>query len=256
MTVSTKPKIAFFDFTGCEGCQLTVIDALQAEPAMLNAVEIAQFREATSRRDEDYQIAFVEGSCSTARDEKRLRAIRERAQIVVALGACAHLGGVNLLRNWRPSDEIHRYVYGQMARGASDYKVMPIGEVIRVDGVIPGCPICEKEFVNALKALLQHRLPKPVDYPICVECKLNENACLFQQGAICLGPVTRAGCGAICPSFGAGCQGCRGLISNPNLAWLGKAAAQGDRDERLDSISTLFLSQNIIAGEAGRNGKH
>ena len=257
MTVSTKPKVAFFDFTGCEGCQLTVIDALQTHADLLSAVEIVQFREAMSERDEDYQIAFIEGSCSRTSDEARLKAIREQAQIVVALGACAHLGGVNALRNWQSSDDVRRYVYGQGGKLYDNHKVLPIEAIIRIECFIPGCPIDRNEFVNALKALLQHRLPRLPDYPVCAECKLNENECLFMRGIPCLGSVTRAGCGAICPSFGACCEGCRGLVSDPNIGWLRAVAVEhGLREGGFEAASRLFLSHELMESEGDRHGKH
>ena len=235
-----RPKIAFFDFTGCEGCQLTVIDSLQTHPELLDAVDIVQFREAMTDtpRGEDYQIAFVEGSCARKSDEDRLTHIRQQAEIVVALGACAHLGGINAIRNRRPLDEACDYVYGEMgdwyalqrdggARSPRlrlndrlvqvDAQARPIEAVIQVDAVVPGCPIDREEFVRTVKELIQGRRPHLPDYPVCVECKLRENVCLFHRGQVCLGPVARAGCGAICPTCGTSCEGCRGLISNPNL---------------------------------------
>jgi len=212
-----KPKIAFFDFTSCEGCQLTVIDALQTHLDLLNAVEIVQFREAMTEKGEDYQIAFIEGSCSRESDEARLRAIRERAETVVALGVCAHLGGINAIRNRQPLEEVRAYVYGDKAAWYETGPARPISAVIKVDAVLPGCPIDREEFVRAVKHLLQGRLPQLPDYPLCVECKLKENVCLFHRGKVCLGPVVRAGCNAICPTYGDSCEGCRGLISNPNL---------------------------------------
>jgi coenzyme F420-reducing hydrogenase gamma subunit len=244
MNPPTKPRIAFFDFTGCEGCQLTVIDALQTQADLLDAVEIVEFREAMSERGEAFEIAFVEGSCSRAMDEARLVSIRERAQIVVALGACAHLGGVNAIRNRQPSDEVRRYVYGQSGQGYENHPAVPVQDVIQVDCVVPGCPINRDEFVRTVKALLSGHLPGLPDYPVCAECKLRENDCLFRRGIPCLGPVTMAGCGAICPAFGVGCEGCRGLVSDPNLAWLKAASAACGQDERaLAEATRLFLSQ-------------
>jgi len=114
-TNNGKPKVAFFDFACCEGCQLTVIDALQTHLDLLDAVEIVQFREAMTEKGEDYQIAFIEGSCTRASDEARLRKIREQADIVVALGTCAHLGGINALKNLHPLEDVRRWVYGDKA---------------------------------------------------------------------------------------------------------------------------------------------
>jgi len=213
-----KPKVAFFDFTSCEGCQLTVVDSLQTHVDLLEAVEIVQFREAMTEKGEDYAIAFVEGSISRESDEARLKQIRERAAVLVALGACAHLGGVNAMKNAQPLDDVRHYVYGDKADWYETYPARPLSAVVNVDAFIPGCPIDREEFIQVVKAALMGKKISVPDYPMCVECKRKENVCLFHKGGFCLGPVTRAGCGAICPTYGDGCEGCRGLIPNPNDA--------------------------------------
>jgi sulfhydrogenase subunit delta len=212
----SKPKVAFFDFASCEGCQLTVVDSLQTYPELLGAVEIVNFREASSRREDDYLIAFVEGSVTREQDEPRLKNIREHAAVLVALGACAHTGCVNTLKNLQPLDDVRRYVYGDKADWYPTYAARPISAVVEVDAIIPGCPIDRDEFVRVVKAVLVGKKPPVPDYPVCVECKLKGNVCMYHIGKTCLGPVTRAGCGAICPTYGDGCEGCRGLIPNPN----------------------------------------
>lgn len=212
-----KPKVAFFDFASCEGCQLTVVDSLQTHLDLLDAVEIVQFREAMTEKGEDYQIAFVEGSCTREKDEARLFKIRDQADLVVALGACAHTGCVNALKNLQPSlDDVREYVYGDKADWYETYPARPISAVIDIDAFIPGCPIDREEFVKVVKNVLLGKKPGIPDYPVCVECKLKENVCLLLEGKPCLGPVTRAGCDAICPTYGDGCEGCRGYIPEPN----------------------------------------
>lgn len=228
-----KPKVAFFDFTGCEGCQLTVIDSLQTHPELLDAVEIIQFREAMSEREDEYQIAFVEGSCSRPEDEHRLHTIRDQADFVVALGACAHIGGVNSIRNLMLHDHVVRTVYGEGGKLYPNQPARPAMDIIPIDYFIPGCPINGQEFINIVKALLQGLQPSIPDYPVCIECKLKENICVLSFGAACLGPVTRAGCEAICPSFGVGCEGCRGMISNPNIRGLKLAFNEHGLDETI-----------------------
>jgi sulfhydrogenase subunit delta len=213
----SKPKVAFFDFTSCEGCQLTVIDSLQTHPELLDAVDIVQFREAMTEKGEDYLIAFVEGSLARPADEERLRRIREQAGILVALGACAHIGGINAIRNRQHLNKVRQHVYGDKWEWFDAYEARPIDAAVKVDYFIPGCPIDRFEFLDVVKALLQGREPKIKDYPLCVECKLKENVCLYDVGKTCLGPITRAGCDAICPTYGDGCEGCRGLITNPNI---------------------------------------
>jgi len=212
-----KPKVAFFDFASCEGCQLTVVDSLQTHLDLLDAVEIVNFREGMTEKGQDYQIAFIEGSCTRESDEERLFKIRDQADVVVALGACAHTGCVNALKNIQPSlDDVRQYVYGDKADWYETYPARPISAVIDIEAFIPGCPIDREEFVKVVKNMLLGKRPGIPDYPVCVECKLKENECLLLAGKPCLGPITRAGCDAICPTYGDGCEGCRGLIPEPN----------------------------------------
>ena len=246
MSGGPKPKVAFFDFTSCEGCQLTVIDALQTYPELLDAVEIVEFREAMSEKSDRYYIAFIEGSCVRESDEARLREIRERAAVVVALGACAHLGGVNAIRNLQELEDARQYVYGDKGHWFDNYDVKAISQVIDVDAVIPGCPIDRHEFVQVVRTLLQGREPKMPSYPVCIECKLHENVCIFDRGGVCLGPITRAGCHAICPAYGVGCDGCRGLIPFPKIDSLREVLAEhGLSNQDIDDKLSIFLTNQI-----------
>ncbi len=245
-----KPKIAFFEFTSCEGCQLTVVDSLQDHPELLDVVEIVQFREAMTEKGEDYAIAFIEGSCTRPSDEARIREIRERATYVVTLGACAHLGGINSIRNRQELENVREYVYGEKKDWFDTYPARPIGAVIKVDAEIPGCPIDKKEFVTAVTHLLQGRMPYIPDYPLCIECKLKENVCMFLRGKTCLGPITRAGCDAICPTYGDGCEGCRGLVPNGNIVSLKNALRErGMTEEQIDAKMTMFLTYQQMQTE-------
>ena len=246
MSQNGKPKVAFFDFTSCEGCQLTVVDSLQDHPALLNAVEIVQFREAMSEKGEDYLVAFIEGSCTRASDEARLKKIRQQAAVVVALGACAHLGGVNTLKYLHPLDEVRQYVYGDKAGWYDTYDARPIEAVIPVDYFIPGCPIDRDEFLATVKALLLDKKPPIPDYPVCVECKLKENTCLFTLGKVCMGPVTRAGCKAICPSYGQSCEACRGFIPDPNDSSMREVLAKhGLTPDEITTMYTMFTTYQV-----------
>ncbi len=246
MSQNGKPKVAFFDFTCCEGCQLTVVDTLQDHPDLLTAVEIVQFREAMSEKGEDYLVAFIEGSCTRESDEARLKKIRQQASVIVALGTCAHLGGVNSLKYLHPLDEVRQYVYGDKANLYDTYDVRPIEAVIPVDFVIPGCPIDRREFISVVKALLLGKKPFIPDYPLCVECKLKENTCLFTRGKVCMGPVTRAGCDAICPTYGQSCEACRGFISNPNETSMQEVLTKhGLTAEGLTAMYTMFTTYQV-----------
>lgn len=251
------PKIAFFEFTSCEGCQLTVVDSLQTNVELLDVVEIVQFREAISERGEDYAIAFIEGSCARPSDEGRLKAIREQAKLVVTLGACSGLGGINAIRNGQDAGKVAEYVYGDKAGWFESYQARPISAVIPVDASIPGCPIDRDEFIRVVKQLLQGRKPQIPDYPLCVECKLKENVCLYLRGKTCLGPITRAGCGAVCPSYGDGCEGCRGLISKANIKSIKTVLAEHNLSyEETRAKMTMFLNYQMLEleREAAGNG--
>lgn len=211
-----KAKLAFFDFTGCEGCQLEVLNFETELVELLNHVDIVNFREAKTEREDNYEIAFVEGSITRESEIPRLKKIRQQAKIVVALGACACLGGVNCLKNFRPMEENLKIVYGDAARYYDTIPARPISSIVPVDYYVPGCPIDKKEFLKVTKALLLGKRPEIPNYPVCVECKLAGNICAFDKGETCLGPVTRAGCNAICISNGRHCWGCRGPVDDPN----------------------------------------
>ena len=211
-----KPRISFHDFTSCEGCQLQVLNCEDELLDILGTVDIVQFREAIDQREWDCDIAFIEGAFSRESDRARLEKIRAGAKLVVTLGACSHTGGLNALKNFRGVDESMKIVYGEHAKSYETCEVRRIADVIKVDYDIPGCPISKIEFLEFVKTILAGRTWKLPDYPVCVECKLKENVCLYHKGQYCMGVVARAGCGAWCPSYGGRCYACRGLISDPN----------------------------------------
>jgi len=213
-----KPKVAFFDFTSCEGCQLDALNLTAEELiSLLNAVDIVNFREVMTERADNYDIAFVEGSITRESEIPRLQNIRDRAKVVVALGACACIGGVNCLKNHLPVDAALRIVYGKDARYYDTIPARPIDALIKVDYYVRGCPPITAELLKVVKALLLGKKPEIPNYPVCTECKMAGNICVFERGMTCLGPVIRAGCGAICVTSGRHCWGCRGLVDDPNL---------------------------------------
>ena len=213
----SKPRVAFFDFTSCEGCQLTVLNCEEELLDLLQAVDIVAFREAMSETSDDYDIAFVEGSCTHESEIPRLERIRENAKVVVALGSCATLGGINCIKNFQPIEEVLKEVYGDDAHYYSTIPARPIDAVIKVDHKVHGCPIRKDEFLRVTKALLQAKNPEVPNYPVCAECKVAGNVCVFEKGMTCLGPVTRGGCQAVCVTGGSICWGCRGLMDDPNV---------------------------------------
>lgn len=217
--MSEKPKVAFFDFACCEGCQLQIVNLEQDIIGLLNLVDVVEFREVMTGKAPEYDIAFIEGSITRKSDEQRLEDIRNRSKLIVAYGQCAVTGGINRLKNnVGGMDAVRREVYGDdyLLPHLETSKTKGIGEVVKVDLIIPGCPVNREEFLRIVKELCLGKMPRIPDYPVCVECKLKENICLFDEGTICLGPIARAGCGAICPSNGVRCDACRGTVPNPN----------------------------------------
>jgi len=215
MRKQRKPRLAFFDFTDCEGCQLQFANMGETLLELTQLVDIVKFREIMSEESEDYDVAIVEGSISTDNDVKRIKKIREKAKVLVALGACASIGGVNGIKNRTPLEVAKERVYGDMADTINTIKAMPLEAVVKVDYLINGCPVYLPEVVVVLKCLLMGRPYVLPNYSVCVECKMNENVCHYEKDQECLGPVTCAGCNSWCVNNGNRCYGCRGLVENP-----------------------------------------
>jgi coenzyme F420-reducing hydrogenase gamma subunit len=251
-----KPRVAFFDFSSCEGCQLQVVNLEEAVLDVLNLVDIVEFREAMKEHSDEYDIAVVEGSVTRPMDVERLKKIREGAKVLVALGACAHLGGVQRMSNkWMPEEnkeEVYaRHPGSETTKGDDNpYFQQPkhraLDEVVKVDYTIPGCPIDSNEFAKVLVALLTGRKPPIPDYPVCVECKKRENICLFTMGKVCMGPVARGGCNAICPTNGNECEACRGYVAHPHVkAQIDVLEKYGLTAEEILNRQTMFTSRYI-----------
>jgi len=241
-----RPRTAFFDLACCEGCQLQIINLEEQLLDLLGLVEPVEWREAISdvhHADGRFDVALVEGSVTRDEDAERLRAIRERSDCLIALGSCATLGGVNKLKNLFETDEVQRSVYGEAASmpHLDTSPVRALHEVVHVDYEVHGCPIEADELVRAIQALLVGKQPYVPDYPVCVECKLNENPCRYEFGEICLGPLTRAGCNSRCTNEGSWCFGCRGFVSDSNAHAAKEIMARyGKSIEDLQSKLVLF----------------
>lgn len=210
-----KPKIAVFDFTGCEGCELQLVNNEKTLLDFLDAVEVKAWREASSITDEAYDVALVEGAITRDDEVSRIETIRSRARVLVALGSCACFGGVNMLKNDVDLSEANREVYGDKPK-----KTLParaVCDVVTVDVMVPGCPVSKDEVESLVKHLawgMPFRFPA---YPVCLECKQRFTTCVFEKGRLCLGTITRAGCNAPCPAGGLGCWGCRGPSADANM---------------------------------------
>jgi sulfhydrogenase subunit delta len=192
-----KPRVGVFGLSGCWGEQIVILNCEEQLLALVGAVDFVDFLAASSRNDTEgpLDIAFVEGFVGTAREEDALKKIRQRARLLVACGSCACFGGVS----------------------AGDHR--RLGDVVRVDAALPGCPMEKDEFIAAVSALLNGDMPEQVHYPVCAECRIKEQECLLvSRGIFCSGPITAGGCGARCPGYNVPCIGCRGPADDANVA--------------------------------------
>ncbi|RKY06395.1 MAG: cytochrome B [Planctomycetota bacterium] len=240
----SKPRVAIFDFACCEGCQLQIVNLEEEILDLIGAVDVVEWREAMAESSEDYDIAIIEGSITRSEDEDRIRSIRSRAKILIAIGACATIGGINKLKNNFDLDEVRECVYGEAHRmqHLDTAPTRAVDEVVKVDYKVHGCPMNPEEFTYVVRCLLMGRTPEIPDYPVCVECKMKENVCRWEYDEICLGPVTRAGCGAKCPSASFRCFGCRGYTDDPNIT------AAKDVMEKYDLSVDMLKSKLVLFG--------
>jgi len=217
-----KPKLAVWKFASCDGCQLTLLDCERDLLTIAGEIRIAYFPEASRTfLPGPYDLSLVEGSITTPHDEERIHKVRRRSKIVVAIGACATSGGIQALRNFDDVRRFTRAVYPRPEWIQTLKKSTPVADHIQVDYELKGCPIQKTQLLEVITALLAGRKPCIPTYSVCVECKRRGNVCVtVARGVPCLGPVTQAGCGAICPSYDRGCYGCFGPKETPNTASL------------------------------------
>lgn len=207
-----RPRLAVFKFASCDGCQLSILNLEEDLLALGQALDIAYFPEASSAMNPGpYDIALVEGSITTAEDAHRILAVRQQVKVLITIGACATAGGIQALRNWGDVEGFKRAVYPSPDYIRSLSTSTPISEHVRVDFELWGCPIDKGQLLRVLTDLLTGVQPRLPADSVCLECKRRGNVCvLVAKGMPCLGPVTRTGCGAICPSMGRDCYGCFG----------------------------------------------
>ncbi len=226
-----RPRIAVFDFTGCEGCELQLTNKEETLVDFLSCIDVVNFREATDDASDRYDVALVDGAVTRADEVERLKRIRERAKVLVAMGSCACFGGVNRLKNAFDLSEANREVYGDKPKETAPTRA--VGEVVPVDLQIPGCPVSKAEVERIVQHVIWNVPFQFPAYPVCLECKQRYTPCLFQKGQLCLGSITGGGCNAPCPSGGLGCWGCRGKSTDCNMEEFMKLARErgfGDRE--------------------------
>ena len=230
-----KPKLAVWKFSSCDGCQLSLLDCEDELVALIGAVEIAYFLEASSAlQPGPYDLSLVEGSITTAHDIARIKEVRQRSRHLVTIGACATAGGIQALRNFKDVGEFITIVYARPDFIDTLATSTPISAHVAVDFELHGCPINKMQLLEVVGAFLIGRKPVVPAHSVCIECKLKGNVCVMvAHGTPCLGPVTHAGCGALCPSYDRGCYGCYGPMESLNTASLSRelrARGVGERD--------------------------
>ena len=215
----TAPKLAVWKFASCDGCQLTLLDCEDELLDILGAVEVGYFPEATRGEIEGpYDLSLVEGSITTPEDAVRIAEVREMSDVLVTIGACATAGGIQALRNFADVEDFLRIVYAEPSYISTLETSTPISDHVFVDFELRGCPISKAQLLEVIDAYLRGRRPAVSTHSVCVECKMRGTPCVMvTQGIPCLGPVTQAGCGAICPAYNRGCYGCFGPAAKPNM---------------------------------------
>ena len=222
MASTKRPRLGVFKFASCDGCQLSLLDCEDELLAVSAAIEIAYFPEASrAMLKGPYDLALVEGSITTPHDAERIRRVRAASRYLVTIGACATAGGIQALRNFRDVKEFTSIVYARPEYIDTLETSTAIAEHVRVDFELRGCPINKHQLLDVISAFLRGRKPNVQPHSVCTECKRRGTVCVVvAHGQPCLGPVTHAGCGAICPSYTRGCYGCYGPKETPNTSSL------------------------------------
>ena len=222
MKTRRKPKLAVWKFASCDGCQLSLLDCEDELLAVAGEMEISNFVEASRAVVKGpYDLSLVEGSITTSHDVERIHQVRRASKRLVTIGACATSGGIQALRNFKNVNEFLRIVYARPAYIDTLSKSTPIADHVLVDFELRGCPINKHQLIEVISAFLRDRRPNISPHSVCVECKRRGTVCVMvAHGTPCLGPVTHAGCGAICPAYNRGCYGCYGPKETPNTASL------------------------------------
>jgi coenzyme F420-reducing hydrogenase gamma subunit len=245
--MGTPPTLAVWKFASCDGCQLSLLDCEDELLAIAGAVRIAHFPEASrSTVDGPYDVSLVEGSVTTPGDIERIHRIREQSGILIAIGACATAGGIQALRNFADMDRFRSLVYARPEYLSTLDTSTPASAHVAVDLELNGCPIDRGQLLNTIAALLVGRKPDLPRHSVCFECKARDTVCVMTaHGTPCLGPVTRSGCGAICPAYGRGCFGCFGPAAVVNAPALVNQLRVLDLTEA--DIERIFRTFNVGA---------
>jgi coenzyme F420-reducing hydrogenase gamma subunit len=244
--MALRPRLAVWKFASCDGCQLSLLDCEDELLAVAGAVEIAYFPEASSVLAKGpYDLSLVEGSVTTPDDAERIGEIRRQSKYLITIGACATAGGIQALRNFADVKEFVAAVYASPQYIHTLATSTAISAHVTVDYELHGCPINKVQMIEVISAFLAGRKPSVPAHSVCIECKQRGAVCVtVAHGTPCLGPVTHAGCGAICPAFHRGCYGCYGPMETPNTAALSRQAlALGASERDLHRIFRTFNAE-------------
>jgi coenzyme F420-reducing hydrogenase gamma subunit len=246
-TTEHRPTLAVWKFASCDGCQLSLLDCEDELLAVADRVAISYFPEATSTMvDGPYDVSLVEGSITTAHDAERIQEVRRQSGLLVTIGACATAGGIQALRNGADIAEFTSIVYAHPEYISTLATSTPIADHVTVDLELRGCPIDRRQLVATIAALLNRHVLRLPTTSVCTECKAASTSCVMvARGTACLGPITQAGCGALCPSFNRGCYGCFGPMEQPNIASLHRQLRHLGVDA--DSIDRLMRTFDVEA---------
>ncbi len=238
-----KIKIAVFDMTDCEGCEVVMVSIREKLVHLANQTIIANWRLASHNTSTgSFDVTFIEGSPISESDIELVKQARAASKVIVALGTCAAFGGVQSSLGNASWKKGITEVYGKEYKTKSK-PPKPLSYYIDVDYVIPGCPVDAGELADFIASLLANRRPSEVRYPVCLECKARENGCLLLAGEPCLGPVTKGGCEAACPTRGLRCWGCFGALSGGNQLALKKSFDKRFGKERTEQLLGTFFSE-------------
>ena len=259
MTGRRRPRLAVWKFSSCDGCQLTLLDCEEELLSLAGAVEIAYFLEATSRQVRGpYDLSLVEGSIATPGDLERIRQVRAASRHLVTIGACATAGGIQALRNFAGVEGFLAAVYARPDYISTLGTSSAVADHVPVDFELRGCPIDRLQLLEVISAFLAGRRPGVATHSVCVECKMRGTVCvLVARGVACLGPVTQAGCGALCPVHNRGCYGCFGPAETPNVASLNRTLVQlgVPRAQLARLLSTFNAGAPAFAPVPGSGGE-
>lgn len=257
MTEPAPPTLAVWKFASCDGCQLSLLNCEDELLAVAEKVRIAYFPEATSAVLEGpYDLSLVEGSITTEEDAQRILQVREQSRHLVTIGACATSGGIQALRDFADVEQFRAAVYAHPEYISTLQRSTPISAHVSVDFQLRGCPIDRSQLLEVIAAFLQNRRPRIPTYSVCVECKRRGAVCVaVAHGTACLGPVTQAGCGALCPAFHRGCYGCFGPQDTPNTVSLAdRLLAHGMREDEVQRVFRTFnAGAEAFRAESGRH---